>query len=195
MGYGGNRRSSTRREASEEARRILERRPLFFDTETTGLESRDEIIEIGIVESEGTVLFESLVKPTRRIPASASRIHGIRDEDVADAPVWSILWPQIESIFQNRTVAIYNAEYDLRLLSQTHRAHRLPATPAGARANCVMKLYAKYRGEPGRRAGDYRWHSLANAGSQCRIPLANRHRAVDDALLTRAVLNYMAQNP
>jgi len=67
---------------------ILElRRPLvFLDLETTGLDPEtDRIVEIGLVKVHPDARRERLcerVNPEREIPENASRVHGIRTEDV-----------------------------------------------------------------------------------------------------------------
>ena len=66
-------------------------RPLaFFDLETTGLRiGKDRIVQIGIVRllPDGTrETWESLVDPEMAIPPDATKVHGIRDEDVVGAP-------------------------------------------------------------------------------------------------------------
>lgn len=61
-----------------------------IDTETTGIDARhDAVVEIAWVDIEdGEVCAEwgSLVAPNMAIPPSASAIHHITDEMVADAP-------------------------------------------------------------------------------------------------------------
>ncbi|MCY4410095.1 MAG: 3'-5' exonuclease, partial [Caldilineaceae bacterium] len=74
--------------AAARARAILDERPLFFDTETTGLNSSAEIVEVGIVDAEGNTLLESLVRPIRRIPSDAVAVHGISNAMVRNAPTW-----------------------------------------------------------------------------------------------------------
>lgn len=63
---------------------------VVFDLETTGLSpEKDDIIELsGIKVRAGQALeeFSTLVNPGRPIPYSATRINGITDEMVADAP-------------------------------------------------------------------------------------------------------------
>lgn len=63
---------------------------VVFDLETTGLSpARDEIIEIsGIKVQNGTVEgeFSTLVNPNMPIPRAASRVNGITDEMVKNAP-------------------------------------------------------------------------------------------------------------
>ena len=51
----------TRHDTITRAKQILTANPLYFDTETTGLDSWSEIIEIAIVEADGKVAFQSLV--------------------------------------------------------------------------------------------------------------------------------------
>jgi DNA polymerase-3 subunit epsilon len=184
-------REHDRRAAIAQAQIELNKRPVYLDTETTGLKPTDQIVEICLLDADGTVLFESLVKPTTKIPADALRVHHITDAMVAAAPTWRELWPQLEPILAQRRIAIYNAEYDLRLMQQSHRAHGLTwATPVSS--FCIMKLYAQFRGEWNPRARSYRWHSLDDARWQCGLDLPNAHRARADTLLSRALLLWMA---
>lgn len=65
---------------------------VYFDIETTGLDSKDGSI-ISIAASCNGQLFSSLVKPANPIPTESTRIHGLTDVDVADAPTWSVVGP------------------------------------------------------------------------------------------------------
>jgi len=185
---------SSRLEAVQIARTKLALSPLYLDTETTGIERNSEIIEVSIVDDQGLLVFETLVKPSRPIPRDVIRIHGITDQDVKDAPSWMVVWPKLENVLAGRAVGIYNAEFDLRMIQQTHARFRMPFTSLSFSYFCIMKLYAQYYGEWNRARGGYRWHSLEDAGRQCRIPLQNTHRALDDSLLARAVLHYIAED-
>jgi DNA polymerase III epsilon subunit-like protein len=176
--------------AIQASRRYAAEQPLFLDTETTGTGPRAEIIEVALIDAEGGVLLNTLVRPTRPIPADAAAIHGISNNLVGDAPAWAEVWPELQRLTSGRLVGIYNAEFDVRLLRQTHAAHRL-AGAADLRAFCIMLLYAEYRGQRGAYGG-YRWHKLADAGRYCRLPLPHAHRALDDTLLARAVFYHMA---
>ena len=60
----------------------------ILDTETTGLYDDAEIVEISIIDENGGVLLDTLVKPLKPIPAEATAIHGITNEMVATAPTW-----------------------------------------------------------------------------------------------------------
>ena len=177
--------------ATTRARAILQDGPLFFDTETTGLSNSAEIVEIGVVDVEGNTVLESLVRPRRRIPADVIALHGISNEMVRDAPTWAEVWPDVRQLFNGRRVGIFNADFDLRMMRQSHGQHGLPWEEYGGNAFCVMKLYARYYGE---RLGirNAKWQSLRNAGRQCGIALPNTHRAVGDAKLTCAIFRHMA---
>jgi DNA polymerase-3 subunit epsilon len=181
-----------RRRAILIAGQYLESRPVYLDTETTGLEARDEIVEICVLDHDGVTLVDTLVRPQQRIPPGATRIHGITDEMVRGAPNWSEAWPGVLSVLCKRSVGVYNAEFDLRLMHQSHRAAGLSWQPLEAKLFCIMRLYADLRGEPGR-DGSPRWHSLDEAGRRCNIPLPNAHRARADALLAREVLHSIAR--
>ena len=174
------------------ARSIIDLRPIYLDTETTGLRDNDEIVEIAIIDQDGKLLLESLIHPARRIPPDAMAIHHITDEMVRDAPRWSEVWPKVEALMTERQVAIYNADFDLRMMKQSHRIAMLPWRMPQAKFLCVMKLYAQFYGDWDSYRGNYRFVSLEVAGRQSVIPLRNTHRARDDAALTRALLHHIA---
>ena len=179
-----------RQAAIEKARMWFAQKPVFLDTETTGFYKTDEIVEICIVDHDGEVLLDSLVKPRRSIPIQASRVHGITDKMVQNAPTWREIWPKVQAILTGRKVGIYNASFDLRLIKQSHRENGMGWESIGASAFCIMKLYAQFHGE--RNGRGFRSQKLEKAGQQCGITLQNTHRAKADTLLARAVMKYMA---
>lgn len=185
-------KTQSQAEATTQAKQILTHQPVYLDTETTGVNRTAEIVEISIIDHDGTTLLDQLVKPRYRIPGEAMRVHGITNKMVEDAPLWVDIWPQVKATLANRRVAIYNADFDLRLIKQSHQQAGLEWEALGARAICIMKLYAQFYGEWDGRRGSYRWQSLEKAGHQCRLKLPNSHRAKADTLLTRALLRYMA---
>ena len=182
---------SLRQRSIETAQAVLKNNPVYLDTETTGLGNSDEIVEISIVADDGSVLLETLIKPSQPIPAGASAIHGLYDEDVKAARPWPIVWPEVRAALFGRLVVIYNAPYDLRLLQQSHARYKLPWKD---RFNTfdMLKLYSEYNGEWDKKRGAYRYISLDAAGQQCGIALPNAHRATADTLLTRALLHHLA---
>jgi DNA polymerase-3 subunit epsilon len=185
---------ASRKEAVAKAKALIKRQPIFLDTETTGIGPRDNIVEISILNHDGRVLIDTLIKPVGKISPEAMAVHGITDEMVQDASRWPEVWDGIESVLSGRLVGIYNADFDLRMMVQSHQVNWMQwAQPKGMEVFCIMKLYAQFHGRWNSRRGNYQWQSLEAAGQQCGIPLPNSHRAKDDNLLTQAILLYMAE--
>lgn len=180
--------STQRTNAIKKARAYHALLPLFVDTETTGLSPLDEIVEIAIVDSDGGVLFNSLVKPTRPVSPEARRVHKITEAMLVAQPSWPEILPAIAALIAGKYVGIYNADFDLRMIQQTQKNHGLAGQPFG-KSFCIMKLYAEY--SP---FASGRYQKLEDAGRQCRIFIPNSHRALDDAQLARAVFQFMANS-
>ena len=73
---------------------------LFFDLELTGFYDRDEILSITIVDAEGELIMDTLVKPTHTKKwKRTEKIHGITPEMVEDSPTLEELVPRIKEIF------------------------------------------------------------------------------------------------
>jgi len=186
--------ASSRLEAIRLARAELALKPVYLDTETTGLAASDQIVEICVLDHDGQVLVDSLVRPLGPIPRAAVSIHGITDAMVQHAPSWAELWPELEAILAARRIAIYNSDFDMRLMQQSHRRHGITWRVQPQQFMCIMQLYAQYFGQWDSRRGSYRWHSLETAGRYCRIALPNTHRAKADAVLARALMCYMGDS-
>jgi len=185
--------NNSRQEAIQKAKELISRKPVYLDTETTGTGPNDNILEIAVIDHQGKILIDSLVKPVGRIHPDALAVHKITNEIVTGAPRWGEIWDQIESVLSNRFVGIYNADFDLRMMRQSHTSSWMKwENPPGMEPFCIMQLYAQFYGEWNSRRGGYRWQSLDNAGRQCGITLPNTHRAKDDTLLTRAIMEHIA---
>ena len=155
----------------------------ILDTETTGLYDDAEIVEISIIDENGGVLLDTLVKPLKPIPAEATAIHGITNEMVATAPTWAAIHEQVAKIVASKPLVIYNADYDLRLMAQTAVQYGL--TPIGTEAGCAMLTYAEHYGEWNEYKGTYRWQKLTNAAAQQGVVIDGKaHRALADVKMT-----------
>lgn len=91
--------SITNATISQRAKKWLEDDRIFIDTETTGLGDDAEIVEICLIDSAGFIMLNTLVKPTKPIPAEATAIHGITDEMVMYAPTWKDIHGAVASLF------------------------------------------------------------------------------------------------
>ncbi|NLC13244.1 MAG: 3'-5' exonuclease [Chloroflexi bacterium] len=177
----------------ERARQVIELNPIFLDTETTGIGLYDLVVEVGIVDLDGNVLYNNLINPGRPIPKDSSKVHGITDDMVSDAPSLITAWSEIEDILHDRAIGMYNAEFDYRLMKQSVEHAGLSWSIQRNLAFCVMNMFAAWYGEWNRRANNFRSQKLEFAGKFCGIDLPNNHHAIDDAKLTAALLKYLAE--
>ena len=180
-----------RRQAIQWAQNLSRRRYYVLDTETTGLSATDEIVQIGIVDSDGSTVLNQLIKPTIPIPAGASTIHGYYDRDVAGAPNFKQIYIQLSALLAGQVVVAYNMDFDWRMLQQTAARYRLPDLRMGKR-HCAMKQYARFKGVRKNSGRNYTWHKLGNAVRQEGLLVARAHDALDDARMTLALINKMA---
>lgn len=102
-------------------------RPLaFLDLETTGTDpAQDRIVEISVlrVEPDGTREAKTRrLNPERPIPEGASRVHGIRDEDVRDAPTFRQVARSLLDFLGEADLAGFNvSRFDIPLLEREFR--------------------------------------------------------------------------
>ena len=177
-----------RRKANE----LVSKKPVFLDTETTGLGHRDEVIDIAVVGFDGEILLKSLVRPIRPIPADATSVHGITNKMVENAPEFGEIWTSLESAITGKLVGIYNKDYDLRIIKQSSGLNAFNPFLATAGSFCIIEMFARYYGQWDDYHQSYTWQKLSKAGMFLGITIPNTHRAVDDALLARQVLLKMA---
>ena len=95
----------------------------IFDIEATGLSiTNDRIVEIAIVKisPDGSRTdFLKRVNPQIPIPKEVSEIHGIYQEDIADAPTMEAILPELEAFIENADFAGYNSnKFDLPMLAE-----------------------------------------------------------------------------
>jgi DNA polymerase-3 subunit epsilon len=173
------------------ARQVIETgEPLILDTETTGLDTTDEVVQLAIVDMHGTVLLDTLLKPKRSIAPETRAIHGITDQALVDAPPFSDLYKAIAHLLRHRPVLAYNAAFDRRLLAQTCTTYGLPPLEVAA-WDCVMERYACFWGEWSN-TGSYKPQSLSTACTQQGLDVHGHHEAVQDCLLTLSLIKAMA---
>lgn len=165
----------------------LSRVPLIFlDTETTGLSPRfgDRVVEIALARFRGGVMenyFDSLVNPGRRIPPDVSRIHGITDAQVRDAPTFAELARQLLTELSGAVIVAHNAPFDLGFV---HNEFSLAGRerPDNLVVDTLTLLRAHFT---------FRSNSLPRIAQDLGIPNKNAHRALNDALTTHEVFTYI----
>ena len=166
------------------ARKLLARNPntwTILDTETTGLDNKAQAVQVSIINGLGDILLNNvLIQPTFAIPADAIAVHHITNAMVRDASDFPIVFPLIREAVQGTLLCIYNAQYDLRILTQSGRAHRM-GVPLGIEGyTCAMLEYAKWVGDWDDYHCSFRWQKLQGGDhsslGDCRATLDLIHR-------------------
>ena len=151
---------------------------VVIDTETTGLDvEKVRIIEIGAVRLETCapgpqLVFSELVDPGIPIPEASTRIHGIADADVAEAPPFPERIAEFKAWAGSAVVVGYSVGFDLAVLKAEHERHGLLWQPPRALdVRHLVELVAPQLPE----------QSLDTAASWLGVEVHDRHRALGDA--------------
>jgi DNA polymerase-3 subunit epsilon len=101
----------------------LKRPVVFLDLETTGINvSADRIVEISLlkISPDGKEQWMTTrVNPEIPIPPKVTAIHGISDEDVADAPAFREIAKNVATFMEGCDLAGYNAiKFDIPVLAE-----------------------------------------------------------------------------
>lgn len=150
-----------------------------LDLETTGLyASIDEIIEIGMVKrdpiSNEIEMFNSFVKPHKRtISDTITKITGIVETDLINAPHIEEIIPQILRFIDQSLVVIHNAEFDISFLKAV--------IPQTGWENLDIQIFDTLKFS--RKILDSPKHSLEYLVEHYELGHERHHRAIDDALM------------
>ncbi len=162
-------------------------RPLiFFDLETTGTNiTKDRIVEISVIKlmPDGRIIERTRrINPGMPIPAEATAIHHITDEDVAGEPLFRQVASSLAQFFEGCDVAGFNSNrFDIPLLDQEFQRAGIDFDISRARFVDVQTIYHKK--EPRTLVAAYKYY--------CGKDLDDAHSASADTRATMEVL--MAQ--
>ncbi|NCN27495.1 3'-5' exonuclease [bacterium] len=150
----------------------------IVDTETTGLRASDnKIIEIAIINMNGSQIvekFETLINPQRRITPLISKITGIDNQMLLQAPPFFKVAKKIIEMTQDRVFVAHNARFDFDFLQ--HEFSELGYNYQ-AQTHCTVRLARKaFPKETS--------YSLPKLTASLGISHGKKHRAMGDALAT-----------
>jgi DNA polymerase-3 subunit epsilon len=165
-----------------------------IDLETTGLTAEsDRVIEVGVAFFEKGHFTESrnwLVNPGIPIPEQARAVHQIKDEQLADAPFFDRVLPELCEMLRECVPVAYNATFDHSFL--TAEINRLgPAAPSPSALPAALRPQTAWidplvwarelqRNEKSKK--------LADVCARLGIELRDAHRACGDAEAAGKVL-------
>lgn len=175
----------------ERAQRLLAKKPLIIDTETTGLKN-PEIIQLSIVNVKGELRFNGKFRPLMTIEAGASRVHGHTAENLAGADEWKIHAEKINFILRGNPVTAYNLKFDDSAIWYTARLHQQKLDEFYLH-ECIMEMFAELYGDWNSYHKSYRWQKLSTAAKYFGIKNPAPHDAYGDALTALEVLKKIAE--
>ncbi|MDR1939297.1 MAG: ribonuclease H-like domain-containing protein [Clostridiales bacterium] len=153
---------------------------VVFDCETTGLDkANDQIIELAAVKIEDGIItqtFSTFVNPGVSLPPVITKLTGITDDDLKDAPKIRDIFHDFYKFIKGSALVAHNIEFDIEFIN---RAAKLTGFKVDNDIYDTMTIARKN-------------YSIANykLGTICEyfgINLTDAHRAVNDALATAEV--------
>ncbi len=157
---------------------------VVFDCETTGLEPShgDEIVSIGAVRiHRGRVMhgetFELMANPGRDIPALATSIHGISNEDVIEAPPVEEVVRRFHAFAGEAVLVGFNIAFDLRFLKLKQRLCGVRFDQPTLDALLLSILLHDHTGE----------HTMESIAERLGVGVGGRHTALGDSLTTAEI--------
>ena len=160
---------------------------VLFDTETTGLDKDDEIIELAVLSSSGKILFNKRFCPEKAIHPMAAKCNHLSKKILENEPKFSIEdVKELVQLFKGKTIVGHNVAFDIRLLAQTVRRYNLPVkedsilslTDRSFDTKLVSKKFIKTKS-----------YALNNLTTLVGITREEQHNAADDCLMTLEFLN------
>ncbi|MFI5334218.1 MAG: putative quorum-sensing-regulated virulence factor [Chlamydiales bacterium] len=164
------------------------KRPIFYDTETTGIRSdKDRIIEIAAFDLLQNRTFIQFVNPGIPIPKEATAIHHITDEMVKESSSWKEIGPAFSEFCGTEGVLIAhnNDAFDQPFLEEEFKRHGLEM-PKWTFIDS-LKWARKYRNDLPR-------HTLQSLREVYQIPANQAHRALDDVMVLSQVFSLMTDD-
>lgn len=163
-------------------------RPIFYDTETTGVRpDSDRIIEIAAYDPVRDLTFEQLVNPGISIPPDATAIHNITNEMVSAAPNFGEVCKRFIEFCDGDVVLIAhnNDGFDVHFLRNEFGRHQVEM-PSWKFLDS-LKWARRYRPDLPR-------HTLQFLRETYKIPANNAHRALDDVIVLHRVFSNMVDD-
>ena len=156
---------------------------IFFDLETTGVDvSKDRIVEICYIKvwPNGNEVSRTMrINPGMHIPEQSSAVHGIKDEDVKDCPLFKDVAKDIANDFMGCDIAGFNSNrFDLPMLAEEFLRAQVDIDLTRHRAIDVQVIYHKL--EQRTLSAAYKFY--------CGAELVNAHSALADTRATYEIL-------
>ncbi|MBF0380354.1 MAG: DNA polymerase III subunit epsilon [Magnetococcales bacterium] len=157
-------------------------RLIILDTETTGISPNDghRIVEIGCIELVNYRKGDQrqwYLNPDMEIPREATKVHGITNEQVADAPRFADIADSFIEFIKDDKLVIHNASFDMGFLNSELSRAQKPNIKSDRAIDTLAMARQKYPGSP------------ASLDALCRrFKIDNSNRTFHGALLDSELL-------
>jgi exodeoxyribonuclease X len=158
---------------------------IVIDTETTGAEETDQVVEIAMMTFNTRQTWDSLIRPTVPVNVIARAVHHIQDHELEKAPlIADIQFPWQENP-EDYILVGHSVDFDIKMLQQsgiknlpsrficTWRCARHLFPDAPRHSNQVLRYYLNLPAPP--------------------VSTHPPHRALADVLVTSALLHVMLE--
>ena len=164
---------------------------VVFDIETTGMSPEyAEIIEIGAlkcVNNEIVDRFQTLVRPDFAIPYKITKITGISNEDVYNAPEISDVIFDFDDFVKGYAVVGHNVNFDIRFMNFYYSCFGGSFSPV---YYDTLHIAKKVFREKGIEVENFKLETLKNFLDVNIIS----HRAIEDCEVTKIFSDYCKEN-
>lgn len=144
---------------------------LIVDTETTDLSKQRQVIELGVTNLSGYILFEQRFRVDREIDKETQKIHGITNESLKECKEPEYYTNEIKELFKGKILISYNADFDIESLYNTFNG----IFDDVETYYCLMVAYTYFKGIK-------HFKKLKHACEDYNVDISDlqKHRAIDD---------------
>lgn len=174
---------------------VLKRRMndyILFDIESTGLNvNYDSVIEIAMIHVKNGVIvdrYESLIRNETNITSSASKVHKIKESDLADAETFSEVASDIIEFFNKSKVIVGHniRDFDIKLLNNQLSRYEYEGVFDNKAIIDTLELAKALRIK-------HKKNSIKVLCNDFGIDNPNHHRAMNDVLVNKKVLDKLLE--
>lgn len=154
---------------------------IALDIETTGLDQqKDKIIEVGAVKFCGNKIeseYQSLINPGVPIPKNISRLTGITDHMVRNAPPINEIIHELSNFIGDYPILGHNIRFDINFLKRYIDFPYNEIIDTYEIASVLLPTANRY--------------NLKSLALELGVPVSTSHRAFDDAKATMSIYNIL----
>ena len=146
---------------------------------------RSSVCSVGVVVVRGGVItdtFYSLIHPEPDYYAwFCQEVHGLSHEDTDNAPIFPVVWRQIEPLIEGLPLVAHNKAFDENVLKTTFKHYKMPYP--NYPFYCTLQASLKLLPSPEMIEN----HRLPTVAKYCGYDLSHHHNALADAEACAAI--------